>query len=155
MSRGTYPFIESAKSTGNQSERSTYSSYHYILQVSRQRMSALFAHSFLAFRCKHHMLKAFYPTPFPTQQHSCPSELLPTLGRIPTISPQTTSCRHSPLLSLPVKNPSLPASSSLQSLANSCSTGPARWSTCSFWIPNCMQRPMRRISSSAMRGLLD
>lgn len=69
-----------------------------------------------------------------------------------TISPHTTACRSNPLYSLPVKNPSLPATRSLQSVVISCSIDPASC-VCEGEIPNMMHFPMRVRTSESQRGL--
>lgn len=68
-----------------------------------------------------------------------------------TISPQTTCCLYNPLYSCPVKNPSLPASSSRQSLDTSCSIAPASL-VCASSMPNMMHFPMRARTSDSHRG---
>ena len=69
----------------------------------------------------------------------------------PTISPQTTSCLYNPLYSCPVKKPSLPASSSRQSLDTSCSIDAASL-VCASLMPNIMHFPIRARTSDSQRG---
>lgn len=69
-----------------------------------------------------------------------------------TISPQTTSCRYNPLHGLPVRKPSLPATSSLQSSLISCNIEPASC-VCSGRRPNRIHFPIRVFTSDSHRGL--
>lgn len=59
-----------------------------------------------------------------------------------TISPQTTPCLYSPFRHFPVKNPSLPATNSLQSLANWFRISPASLFCCGL-RPNLTHLPIR------------
>lgn len=68
-----------------------------------------------------------------------------------TISPHTTLCRYKLRLFSSVRNPSLPAINSLQSLANWCRIFPAS----STWLglrPNIMHLPIRRFIMVSHRG---
>lgn len=69
-----------------------------------------------------------------------------------TISPHTTSCRYRPLYSLAVRKPSLPATSSRQSVDISCSIFPASC-VCSSSMPNIIHFPIRVLTSESHRGL--
>jgi len=69
-----------------------------------------------------------------------------------TISPHTTSCRYRPLYSLPVRKPSLPATSSRQSVDISCSIEPASC-VCAGLMPNIIHLPIRDLTSESHRGL--
>ena len=69
-----------------------------------------------------------------------------------TISPHTTSCLKSPRLSLSVRNPSLPATSPLQSTAISFSIETASC-VCPVYSPNIIHFPIRVLSSDSHRGL--
>jgi hypothetical protein len=91
--------------------------------------------------CKLHAVSPCYPT------CTAPSE-----RSYATISPHTTSCRYRPLYSLAVRKPSLPATSSRQSVDISCSIDPAS-RVCCWSIPNIMHFPMRVWTSESHRGL--
>src|SRR4051794_14500523 len=73
---------------------------------------------------------------------------------IESTSPQTTLCLYNSRLVLSVKNPSLPATSSLQSLAISFKIPPVsfNWSFCK---PNVMHFPTRCLKSESHRELSD
>lgn len=71
-----------------------------------------------------------------------------------TISPHTTLCLCNPFLVLPVKKPSLPATSSLQSRAISFRMKPAS-STCADFMPKVTHFPIRRFKSDNHRGFKD
>jgi hypothetical protein len=71
-----------------------------------------------------------------------------------TISPHTTLCLCRPLRPLPVKNPSLPATRSLQSLAICCTILPVS-SICGGFSPNKTHFPILRFTSESHRGLRD
>jgi len=71
-----------------------------------------------------------------------------------TISPQATACLYSPLLSSPVRNPSLPATSSRQSCAISRHMDPAS-PACVPCTPHCMHLPTLCLRSASQRGFSD
>lgn len=72
-------------------------------------------------------------------------------GAQATISPHTTSCRYRPAWSLLARNPSLPATNSLQWSAISCNTAPASC-VCSCPSPKLIHLPIRERASESQRG---
>jgi len=68
-----------------------------------------------------------------------------------TMSPQATACLYSPLLSSPVRKPSLPATSSRQSCAISRHMDPAS-PACVPCRPHCIHLPTLCLKSASQRG---
>jgi hypothetical protein len=86
-------------------------------------------------------------------QHCCPSTtpLCDHPLTMKSISPQTTLCLNNPALFSPVKNPSLPARSSLQSLPSTAQIS-AAFCVCVAFIPNIIHLPIRSFVSESHRG---